>query len=475
MMCLKLGGVKLLEKFFKLGHNNTNVKTEILAGATTFLAMAYIIFVNPSILSSTGMDSGAILVATCISAAIGSILMGLISNYPFALAPGMGLNVYFAATICGTMGYSWQAGLAAVFLSGIIFIIITLTGLRENIVKAVPKVLKSAIGVGIGLFLAYVGVKNAGLISFTVDPWNISKTMEDGTLVTNSMISPAFDFASPMAILSIIGLIITAILVVKKVKAGLLIGIVATSIIGIVMQLGFGINVGITVPGGFNIASLTPTFGQFIGGFSELLNTGQGIGVTIFSIVSVLISLTLVDLFDSMGSFIGASSKAGLTDSDGNLPDAKKALLADGIATSVGAVLGTSTVTTYVESSAGIATGGRTGLTSVVTGVLFFAAVLLSPILGLIPASAIAPILIIVGVLMVGHISDINWHNLEDAVPAFLLIIAMPFGFSIADGIATGFLFYIVIKLCLRKFEEINSVLVIMTILFIIRYFIIMI
>lgn len=475
MMCLKLGGVKLLEKFFKLGHNNTNVKTEILAGATTFLAMAYIIFVNPSILSSTGMDSGAILVATCISAAIGSILMGLISNYPFALAPGMGLNVYFAATICGTMGYSWQAGLAAVFLSGIIFIIITLTGLRENIVKAVPKVLKSAIGVGIGLFLAYVGVKNAGLISFTVDPWNISKTMEDGTLVTNSMISPAFDFASPMAILSIIGLIITAILVVKKVKAGLLIGIVATSIIGIVMQLGFGINVGITVPGGFNIASLTPTFGQFIGGFSELLNTGQGIGVTIFSIVSVLISLTLVDLFDSMGSFIGASSKAGLTDSDGNLPDAKKALLADGIATSVGAVLGTSTVTTYVESSAGIATGGRTGLTSVVTGVLFFAAVLLSPILGLIPASAIAPILIIVGVLMVGHIGDINWHNLEDAVPAFLLIIAMPFGFSIADGIATGFLFYIVIKLCLRKFEEINSVLVIMTILFIIRYFIIMI
>ncbi|MBC8571056.1 NCS2 family permease [Zongyangia hominis] len=461
-----------MDKFFKLKENGTNVKTEVVAGITTFLAMAYIIFVNPNILGLAGMDKGAVMVATCIASALGTLLIGLLSNYPFAQAPGMGLNAFFAFTICGTLGYSWQAGLAAVFISGLVFILITVTGLREKIVIAIPGFLKKAISGGIGLFIAYIGIKNAGFLKFTIDPGNYADF--DGTIVANSSPVPAFNFASAGAILAIIGLIITVVLYAYHVKGAFLISIVGTSVIGCIMQFGFGIELGITLPTGFSIASLAPTFGAFLGGFSELFITSQGIFVAIISVVAVLISLTMVDMFDTIGTLVGAAAKGGFLDKDGNLPRAGKALLADAIATSCGAVLGTSTVTTYVESSAGIAAGGKTGLTSVTTSILFLLAIVFSPVLGLVPTAATAPILIIVGVLMMGAIKDIDWHDFEVAVPAFLTVACMPLAYSIADGIAAGFIFYSLIKLFRGKGKEVSPILYVISILFIIRYFIIM-
>ena len=458
-----------MDRFFKLSENKTNYKTEIIAGITTFFTMAYIIFVNPNILSSTGMDAGAVLIATCLSAAIGTLLTGLLSNYPLAQAPGMGLNAFFAFTICGTMGYSWQAALAAVFVSGLIFIIITVTGLRTKIVNGIPFYLKKAISAGIGLFIAYIGIKNAGFLKFTIDPGKYVQIGGGGAIADASAI-PAFHFAAPAMILAVIGLIICTVLVVRKVKGSLLIGIIATSIIGAIMQFGMGYDLGMSLPTGFSISSIAPTFGKFIGGFSELFTIGGGVGAMIVSLITVLISLTLVDMFDTIGTLVGAADRGGFLDKDGNLPRANKALLADAIATSAGAVLGTSTVTTYVESTSGIAAGGRTGLTSVVTAILFLVAVILSPVLGLVPSAATAPVLIIVGVMMMGSLKDIDWTDMETAIPAFMTLACMPFAYSIADGIAAGFIFHAIVKIFRGKAKEVSPILYIFAILFIIRF-----
>ncbi len=462
-------GMIRLQRFFKLNELKTDVKTEILAGITTFVTMAYIIFVNPAILSTTGMDAGAVMVATCLASAIGCIIMGLYANYPFALAPGMGLNAFFAFTICGSMGYSWKAALAAVFISGLLFVIISATGLRTKIVNDIPLYLKKAIAAGIGLFIAYIGVKNSGILSFTSEAGHWVDVGFD-TIVSDSAIIPAFSFTSPSALLAIAGLVVTAILILRNVKGALLLSIAITSIIGCVMHFGFGVDLGISLPTGFSVPSLAPTFGQFLVGFGELFNTSAGIGTLIFSFFSVLISLTLVDMFDSIGTFVGAASKAKLLDKNGQLPKANKALLADAVATSVGAVFGTSTVTTYIESCSGISDGGRSGLTAVVTGILFIAAILFAPVLGIVPAAATAPILIIVGVMMMASLKDLEWDKMDIAIPAFLTMVAMPFAYSIADGIALGFIFHAISKLFTGKAKEISGITIIFALLFLVRF-----
>jgi AGZA family xanthine/uracil permease-like MFS transporter len=464
-----------MDALFKLKENNTTVSREVVAGITTFVTMAYIVFVNPAILGTTGMDPGAVMLATCISAAIGTFLMGIMSNYPFAQAPGMGLNAFFAFTICGSLGYSWQAGLAAVFISGILFIIITLTGLREAIVNGIPASLKKAISAGIGLFIAYIGVKNASFLTFTSDPGTYSMfgdTPESATIVAGAGAVPAFSFANPTAILALIGLIITIALVVRKVKGALIIGIAVTSVIGAILQFGSGgaFNVGITPPSGFSLPSLAPTFGKFAEGFGQLFTMDQGIGVAVASVVTILISLTLVDMFDTIGTLIGTASKAGFLDEKGHLPRAKQAMLADAIATSAGAVIGTSTVTTYVESTAGVSAGGRTGLTSVTTGILLLLAIFLAPVLGFVPSGATAPILIIVGVMMASALKDIDWPDFRVAVPCFFTVAFMPFAYSISDGIAMGFIFYSLVHVFTGKAKEVSIVMYVFAVLFALRY-----
>lgn len=438
--------------FFKLKENKTTVRTEIVAGLTTFFTMAYIIFVNPSILGTTGMDTGAIMLATCISAAIGTLLMGLLSNYPLAQAPGMGLNAFFAFTICGTYGYSWQAGLAAVFISGLIFILLTATGGREAIVNAIPLPIKKAISGGIGLFIAIVALINAGIVANS-----------DSTLITLG------NFSEPKVLLAMIGIVVTTFLVVWNVKGGLFISILITTVIGAIMQFGFGADVGIAM--GLSVGnSLAPTFGQFLSGFGELLKFDQGIGVAIFSLISVLISLTMVDMFDTVGTLYGTAGKAGFLTKDGKLPRANKALMADAVATSVGAVLGTSTVTTYVESSAGISEGGRTGLTSVTTAACFVLAIFLAPFLGFIPGAATYPVLVLVGVMMMGGVREIDWSDMEIAIPCFFTIAMMPFAYSISEGIAFGCISYTIIKLVRGKAKEIHPVMYVIAGLFLVRY-----
>ena len=441
--------------FFNLKGTGSNVRTEIVAGLTTFFTMAYIIFVNPPMLAATGMSQNAVLIATCLAAAIGTIAMALLANYPFALASGMGLNAFFAFTICGQMGYSWQAGLAAVFISGIIFILITVTGLRTAIVNAIPLPLKKAISGGIGLFIAFIGLKNAGIV------------------VSNPDTAIALGkFNEPSIILAVIGLIITIALVCWKVKGGLLISIVATSVVGAVMQYAMGFNVGLPNVSEMNFAISFDfsSAGQFVNGFGELFSADQGVGLLIFSIISVLLSLTMVDMFDTIGTLVGAASKGGFLDKEGNLPNANRALLADAIATSAGAVLGTSTVTTYVESSAGIAEGGKTGLTSLTTAVCFILAIFAMPLLGFVPGAATAPVLIIVGVMMASGIKDIDWGDIEIAIPAFFTLIMMPLAYSIADGIAFGCISYTVIKVVRGQAKKVHPVMYVISFLFLLRY-----
>lgn len=440
--------------FFDLKRNHTNVRTEVVAGLTTFFTMAYIIFINPSILGDAGMDSGAVMLATCISAAIGTLLIGLLSNYPLAQAAGMGLNAFFAYTICGQFGYSWQAGLAAVFISGVLFILLTATGAREAIVNAIPLPIKKAISGGIGLFIAIVALKNTSLV-----------VGSESTLVTLG------DFSNPRVLLAVIGLVITIILVVWNVKGGLFISIVISSIIAAIMQYGMGFEMGLpeTISIG-NFPSLAPTFGKFTEGFGELLNLEQGAGVAIFSLISVLISLTMVDMFDTVGTLYGTAGKAGFLTKEGKLPNASQALLADAIATSTGAVMGTSTVTTFVESSAGISAGGRTGLTSVTTAICFILAIFLSPFLGFIPTEATSPVLILVGVMMMGGVKDVDWSDMEIAIPAFLTIAMMPFAYSISEGIGFGCISYTLIKMVRGKFKEVHPVMYVIAALFVIRY-----
>ncbi|MFI3325712.1 MAG: NCS2 family permease [Clostridia bacterium] len=441
-----------MEKFFKLKEHGTTISTEIIAGLTTFFTMAYIIFVNPTILgagygSPANMPDLAVVTTTCLAAAIGTWLIGLLTNYPLAQAPGMGLNAVFAYTLCGTMGLSYSAALSAVFLGGIFFIILTITGARKAIVDAIPMPLKKAISAGIGMFIALIGLYSCGLLSSDM-----------GTIIAMNTL------AVPTTILALIGLIITIILVVKKVPGSLFISIVATSIIGAIAQFGLGFEMGLTAPTSFAIAVDFSTFGAFIGGFGELF------AAPFASLITVLVTLLLVDMFDTIGTLIGTANKADLLDEDGNLPKVEKALLADAVATSAGAVLGTSTVTTYVESSAGVSAGGRTGLTSMVTGTAFLLALFLSPLLGFIPGAATAPVLVVVGVMMSSSLKEIDWADMEIAIPCFITVLGMPLFYSISDGLGFGFIAYVVIKLATGKAKEVHPVMYVVVALFLLKY-----
>ena len=453
----------MLEKIFHLKENHTDVKTELMAGITTFMTMAYILAVNPSILSASGMDANAVLIATSLASFVGTALMALLANYPFALAPGMGLNAYFSYTVVLTMGYSWQLALMAVFVEGVIFIVLSLTSVREAIFNAIPMTLKSAVSVGIGLFVAFVGLQNAKLI-----------VNSDSTLVTYQHFKgEAFHSIGVGAILALVGVLITAILLVKKVKGGILYGILITWVLGIVCELA-----GIYIPDpdagmysvipaafvSFDFSSLGKTFGQVFNlDFSNF---------NIVNFIVVMFAFLFVDLFDTLGTLIGVASKADMLDEDGKLPRIKGALLADAVATSVGAVLGTSTTTTYVESSSGVTVGGRTGLTATTTAVLFLLASIFSPLFLTIPSFATAPALIVVGFYMMGAVAKINFDDMTDAIPAFLTILVMPLAYSISEGIAIGIISWTLINVLTGKAKEkkITPLMYVLTVLFILKY-----
>ncbi|MFO7897093.1 MAG: NCS2 family permease [Candidatus Cloacimonadales bacterium] len=429
----------MLEKLFKLKEFGTSAKIEILAGLTTFMTMGYILIVNPQILSAAGMNEGAVFTATAISAFIGTMVMAFYANKPFALAPGMGLNAFFAYTVVIQMGYSWQFALTAVFLEGIIFIIMTFFKLRVAIINSIPYNLKKAVSVGIGLFIAFIGLQGGGII---VD--NPATMVSIGHLNNGA------------ALLTIIGILITGLLLAKKVKGALLYGILISTIIGIFM--------GVThVPEGFKIFSLPPSISPIFLKF-EFSN------IFSFDMLIVLFTFLFVDLFDTVGTLIGVSTKAGMVDEDGNLPGVHKALLADAIGTTAGACLGTSTVTTYVESAAGVAEGGRTGLTAFSTGILFALALLFAPLLLMVPAAATAPVLIIVGLFMMSPIKDIDLEDYTESIPAFLTIIMMPLAYSIAEGIVFGMISYVVLKLITGKAKEVTILGYIIAVLFILKY-----
>lgn len=449
----------MLEKFFKLSENHTDAKTEILAGITTFMTMAYILAVNPSIMAATGMDSGAVFTATALAAFIGTLLMAIFANYPFALAPGMGLNAYFAFTVCGNMGYSWKVALMAVFFEGIIFIILSLTNVREAIFNAIPTTLKKGVSAGIGLFIAFIGLQGGHIV-----------VNNDSTLLSYVNFRDNWHTEGICAVLALIGLLLTAILYIKKVKGSILIGILATWILGMICQAAGVYR--IDADAGFY--SLYPTFAMT--DFSKIGETfGQCFtadfhGVGIMNFIVVMLSFLFVDMFDTIGTLIGVSDKAGMLDEDGKLPNVKQALMADAIATSAGAILGTSTTTTFVESSAGVGAGARTGLASIVTGLLFLLAIFFAPIFTAIPGFATAPALIFVGFLMVSAIVKVDFEDLTDAVPAYLCLIAMPLMYSIAEGIAIGVISFVLINLICGKRKKITPLMYILAVLFICKY-----
>lgn len=449
----------MLEKMFKFKENNTNVKTEVIAGLTTFMTMAYILAVNPNLLSAAGMDPTAVLIATCLASFIGTLAMALMANYPFALAPGMGLNAYFAFTVCGNMGYDWRVALMAVFIEGIIFIVLSLTNVREAIFNAIPATLKKGVSAGIGLFIAFIGLQGAHIV---VD--------NSTTLLSYVKFTENWHTEGICALLALIGLILTIILYVKNVKGSILIGILATWILGMICQTA-GIYQ-IDAEAGFY--SLYPTFAMT--DFTKIGETfGQCFkadftGVGIVNFIVVLLSFLFVDMFDTIGTLIGVSDKAGMLDKEGKLPRVKNALLADAIATSAGAVLGTSTTTTFVESSAGVGAGARTGFASVVTGFMFLIAILFAPIFTAIPGFATAPALIFVGFLMVSAIVKIDFNDVTEAAPAYLCLIAMPLMYSIAEGIAIGVISYVIINLICGKVKKITPLMYILAVLFICKY-----
>lgn len=451
----------MIEKFFKLKENNTTVKTEVMAGVTTFMTMAYILAVNPNILSATGMDANAVLIATALASFVGTICMALFANYPFALAPGMGLNAYFAYTVVLGMGYSWQIALLAVLAEGIIFIVLSLTNVREAIFNAIPMTLKSAVSVGIGLFVAFIGLQDAKLI-----------VNSDATLITyQTFKGEAFSSVGVGAILALVGVLLTAILLVKNIKGGILLGIFGTWVLGIIAEV-CGIYVpnpdlGMysTIPSGFisfDLSSFGNLFGQvFKADFSQ---------IDIVNFIVVMFAFLFVDIFDTLGTLIGVASKADMLDKDGKLPRIKGALMADAVATTFGAICGTSTTTTYVESASGVTAGGRTGLTAVVTGLLFLLSMFFSPLFLTIPSFAIAPALIIVGFYMMGSVVKINFEDMSEAIPAFLTILFMPMAYSISEGIAVGVISYTLINLITGKAKKLTPLMYVLTVLFICKY-----
>lgn len=425
-----------MEKFFKLKERGTDVRTEVMAGITTFMTMAYILAVNPGILSASGMAFGKVFAATAITSAIATLIMGLVANLPFALSAGMGLNAFFAYTVCLGMGYSWQWALSAIFCEGIIFLLLTFCNLREAIVNSIPPSLKKAIAAGIGLFIAFIGLQNAGII------------VGGATLVELN----AKWYAGPAGV-AMIGLVITSILLAKKVKGALLIGIIATTIVGIPF--------GVTTYAGGSFLPSAPYFAEFA--FKDIFATSQ----STFDFIVVMFTFLFVDMFDTVGTLIGCAGKSGIVKSDGTIPNCKEALLADAIGTTVGAVLGTSTVTTFVESASGVAEGGRTGLTAVTVAILFALSLFLEPLFGSIPSAATAPALIIVGVMMITPVTEIDFTDYTEAIPAFLTMLFMVCAYSISDGIMFGILAYVIIKAVTGKSKEISSMTWVVALLFV--------
>lgn len=426
----------MLERYFRLSEHGTSVRTEVMAGVTTFLTMAYIIFVNPDILSVSGMPRDSVFVATCLAAALGSLIMGLYANYPIALAPGMGLNAYFAFAVVGGMGFTWQAALGAVFISGMLFIFVSLFRIREAIVNAIPRSLKFAISAGIGLFLAIIGLKNAGVI-----------TGHPATLLTLG------DLHSAGTLLAVAGFILIVALEQRRVPGAIIISILAVTIASVLL--------GLTPFGGIVAAppSIAPTFLQM--DIGAALNAG---------LLTVVLTFFMVELFDASGTLIGVCHRAGLLDADGKLPRLKRALLADSGAIAAGALLGTSSTTAYIESAAGTAVGGRTGLTAVVVALLFIAAIVFAPLAGTVPAFATAPALCYVAVLMIRGLSEIDWNDLTEAAPAVVTAISMPFTFSIAHGIAFGFITYASTKLLAGRSRELSPVVAVIAVLFVLKF-----
>ncbi|KAF5071599.1 NCS2 family permease [Proteiniclasticum sp. QWL-01] len=453
-----------MEHFFKLRENNTDVKTELFAGLTTFLTMAYIMFVNPSILSLAGMDKNAVFIATILAAVIGTLIMGLVANVPFAQAPGMGLNAFFTFTIVFRMGFTWQQALAMVFICGLINILITVTKLRKAIINAIPVSLQYAISGGIGLFIAYIGLINSGFLTFLVEePHKIT----DG--LYNATVPAVTDFANKGALLALFGLIVTIILLLRNVKGAILIGIIATTIAS--LATGHVSLAGGVINSDANLGALSNTFMKMdlAGLFAD-----PGKFLLIFS---TIFAFSLTDTFDTIGTFLGTGRKAGIFDDKdsekfeknegGFNSKLEKALFADATATSIGAILGTSNTTTYVESAAGISVGGKTGLTSVTTAVLFLASLLLLPLVGVVPAVATSPALIVVGILMAEGIKNIDWEDLEVAIPAFFTLAMMPLGYSITTGVSWGFIFYVITKVVKGKAREVHPIMYIVSGLFI--------
>ena len=453
-----------LDKLFHLKENHTDVKTEVMAGITTFMTMAYILAVNPNILSASGMDRGSVFTATALSAFIASCLMALLSNYPFVLAPGMGLNAYFTYTVVLGMGYSWQQALAAVFAEGIIFILLSLTNVREAIFNSIPMNLKHAVSVGIGLFIAFIGLQNAKIVvgndSTLVSIFSFKSSVAEGTFSSQGI----------TVLLALIDILVTAILLAKDVKGSILWGILITWVLGIICQLTH-----LYVPNadlgyysllpdfssGISVPSMAPTFMKM--DFSIVFS---------LDFVVIMFAFLFVDMFDTLGTLIGVASKADMLDKDGKLPNIKGALLSDAVGTTVGAMCGTSTVTTFVESASGVAEGGRTGLTSIVAGNLFALSLLLSPIFLAIPSFATAPALIVVGYLMLTSVTKIDFSDMTEAIPCFIAIIAMPFMYSISEGISMGVISYVVINLITGKAKEkkISALMYVLAVLFVLKY-----
>ena len=457
----------MLEKFFKLSENGTDVRTEIVAGITTFMTMAYILAVNPNVLSATGMDHGAVFTATALASLIGTLLMALLAYYPFSLAPGLGLNAFFAYKVVLGMGYTWQVALTAVFVEGIVFIVLSLTNVREQIFNAIPMNLKSAVSVGIGLFIAFIGLQNAHIVIggatlvelFSLDGYNSSTGLEATTSDVGITV-----------LLAIIGVVITGILVIKNVKGNILWGILITWLLGIICQF-----TGLYVPNpdvscysllpdfsnGLSIPSLAPIFGKL-----------QFDGIFTLDFAVVVFAFLFVDMFDTIGTLIGVSSKANMLDEEGKLPQIKGALLADAIATTAGAVLGTSTTTTFVESASGVTEGGRTGLTAVTTAILFGLSLFLSPIFLAIPSFATAPALIIVGFYMLTNVVNIDFNDIAEAIPCYICILAMPFFYSISEGISMGVISYVALNLITGKVKDkkISGLMYVLAVLFILKY-----
>ena len=455
--------VGFFEKVFHLSKNHTDVKTEVVAGITTFMTMAYILAVNPSILGAAGMDSGAVFTATALASLVATLLMAGLANYPFVLAPGMGLNAYFAYTVVLNMGYTWEMALAAVFIEGIIFILLSLTSVREAIFNAIPMNLKHAVSVGIGLFIAFIGLQNAKVVvdgATLVTMYSFKGSLADGT----------FNSVGITVLLAIIGILLTAVLVVKNVKGNILWGILATWALGMICQA-----VGLYQPNpelgmysvfpdfsrGFGVPSMAPTLFKL--DFSKILSV---------DFLVVMFAFLFVDMFDTLGTLIGVASKADMLDKDGKLPQIRGALLADAVGTSVGALFGTSTTTTFVESAAGVAEGGRTGLTAVVAAILFGLSLFLSPIFLAIPSFATAPALVIVGFLMMTSVTKVDFSDFTEALPSYIAIIAMPFMYSISEGIAMGVISYVFINVVTgnAKKKKISLLMYILAVLFVLKY-----